>query len=56
MIEETSAKIKTVSPEDAQTGPAKRNDKKTIKNHLTLLNENEKKIYKILTESIQNGA
>lgn len=56
LIEETSAKIKTVSPEDAQTGPAKRNDKKTIKNHLTLLNENEKKIYKILTESIQNGA
>lgn len=55
LIEETSDKIKTVSPENAQTGPAKRNDKSTIENHLNLLSEKQKEIYKILTKSIQNG-
>ena len=55
LIKETSEKIKELSPEKAQTGPAIRNDKKTIKNHLNLLNINQQKIYKILTKSIQNG-
>ncbi len=55
LIQETSEKIKTVSPIDAQTGPAIRNDKKTIKKHLDLLDKNQKKIYKLLTKSIQNG-
>ena len=55
LIEETALKIKTISPEKAQTGPAIRNDKKTIKNHLDLLNKEQQKIYTILTKSIQNG-
>ena len=55
LIKETTSKIQTLSPEKAQTGPAIRNDKKTIKNHLDLLNKEQKKIYKILTKSIQNG-
>ncbi|MFY9244003.1 MAG: DUF2520 domain-containing protein [Polaribacter sp.] len=55
LIMETSQKIKTLSPEKAQTGPAIRNDKKTIKNHLNLLNKEQQEIYKILTKSIQNG-
>ena len=55
LIKETSEKIKKLSPEKAQTGPAIRNDKKTIKNHLNLLNKKQQKIYKILTKSIQNG-
>lgn len=55
LIMETSLKIKTLSPEKAQTGPAIRNDKKTIKNHLNLLNKEQQEIYKILTKSIQNG-
>ncbi|WP_298781476.1 Rossmann-like and DUF2520 domain-containing protein [uncultured Polaribacter sp.] len=55
LIKETADKIKTLSPKEAQTGPATRNDKKTIKNHLDLLNNNQKQIYKILTKSIQNG-
>ena len=42
-----------VSPYLAQTGPAKRNDKKTIQNHLELLEKSEQKTYKILTKSIQ---
>jgi len=55
LIEETAQKIKTLSPEEAQTGPALRNDTKTIEKHIDFLtNENQKEIYKILTKSIQN--
>ena len=55
LIKETAAKVEMLSPEKAQTGPAIRNDKKTINNHLELLNKNQQKIYKIITKSIQNG-
>lgn len=55
LIKETALKIQELSPEKAQTGPAIRKDKKTIKNHLNLLDKNQQKIYKILTKSIQNG-
>jgi len=56
LIQETSEKIKTLNPVDAQTGPAKRHDITTIKAHLEYLtNENQKNIYKILTQSIQNN-
>ena len=55
LIKETASKIETLSPEKAQTGPAIRNDKTTIKNHLDLLNKEQQKIYKIITKSIQNG-
>ncbi len=56
LIKETAKKIKSLSPSEAQTGPAVRNDKKTIEKHIDFLtNENQKEIYKILTKSIQNG-
>lgn len=55
LIQETAHKVTTLPPEKAQTGPAIRNDVATIKNHLDLLNNNQEKIYKILTKSIQNG-
>lgn len=55
LIKETASKIETLSPEKAQTGPAIRNDEKTIKNHLNLLDKNQQEIYKIFTKSIQNG-
>lgn len=55
LIFETAEKIKYLSPAQAQTGPAIRNDEITIKNHLNLLDENQQKIYKLLTKSIQNG-
>ncbi|SHL46853.1 Rossmann-like and DUF2520 domain-containing protein [Flavobacterium chilense] len=56
LIQETSEKIKTLNPVDAQTGPAKRHDATTIEAHLEYLtNENQKNIYKILTQSIQNN-
>lgn len=56
LIQETADKIKTLNPIDAQTGPAKRNDYGTIEAHLNYLtNENQKNIYKILTQSIQHN-
>ena len=56
LIMETANKVMTLSPKEAQTGPAKRKDTKTIKTHLDFLsNENHAIIYKILTQSIQNN-
>ena len=56
LIKETVEKIQSLSPSKAQTGPAVRNDQKTIEKHIDFLtNENQKEIYKILTKSIQNG-
>jgi len=54
LILETAKKVQNMSPYRAQTGPAKRNDKKTIKRHLKQLdNEHYKTIYELLTNSIQ---
>jgi predicted short-subunit dehydrogenase-like oxidoreductase (DUF2520 family) len=54
LIKETAHKINNLSPYSAQTGPAKRNDKKTIKKQLSLLkDEHHKDIYKLLTYSIK---
>lgn len=56
LILETANKVMSLSPKEAQTGPAKRNDTKTIEAHLDLLStENQATIYKILTQSIQNN-
>ncbi len=55
LILETAEKLLTLSPKEAQTGPAKRNDVSTIAAHESFLsNENQSTIYKILTQSIQN--
>ena len=53
LIEETSNKIKNLTPEKAQTGPAKRNDAETIENHLNLLSQKQQEIYLKITQSIQ---
>jgi predicted short-subunit dehydrogenase-like oxidoreductase (DUF2520 family) len=55
LILETAKKVRDISPFQAQTGPAKRNDKKTIKKHLKLLNNqpHHKVVYELLTQSIQ---
>ncbi|MBA4318352.1 MAG: DUF2520 domain-containing protein [Flavobacterium sp.] len=56
LILETANKVMTLSPKEAQTGPAIRNDMQTIASHLDfLLDENQKNIYKTLTQSIQNN-
>jgi predicted short-subunit dehydrogenase-like oxidoreductase (DUF2520 family) len=55
LIAETSKKVQKLSPYKSQTGPAKRGDKKTIKQHCKLLEDypTYKKIYELLTHSIQ---
>lgn len=58
LIEETAMRVKTISPQKAQTGPALRHDKETIQKHLELLKDHPqlKKVYELLTESIQSKA
>ncbi|MCO6173463.1 F420-dependent NADP oxidoreductase [Flavobacterium sp. NRK F10] len=55
LIRETAQKIMELSPEEAQTGPAKRNDTKTINQHIEFLKDSKyQDIYKLLTQSIQD--
>ncbi|WP_037321384.1 Rossmann-like and DUF2520 domain-containing protein [Salegentibacter sp. Hel_I_6] len=54
LIKETASKMESLSPKDAQTGPALRNDQKTIETHLKLLSKKDKDIYSLLTQSIQD--
>ena len=56
ICKENKVPFEILQPLIKQTGPAIRNDKKTIQNHLNLLDQNQQKIYKTLTKSIQNGA
>jgi predicted short-subunit dehydrogenase-like oxidoreductase (DUF2520 family) len=57
LIEETAGRLKISSPSKTQTGPAIRNDEPTIQQHLTVLEKYPelKKIYEVMTESIQKG-
>lgn len=54
LLAETYQKTQDLSFFEAQTGPARRGDTQTIDAHLQLLENNEKEIYKILTNSIRN--
>lgn len=54
LIKETAKKMESLNPVDSQTGPAKRNDIKTIENHLLLLEGSPyKELYHKITKSIQ---
>lgn len=54
LIEETANKIKENKPSKVQTGPAARNDKKTMDAHLKLLSKEKdlQKIYTLISKSI----
>ena len=56
LIAETAEKIKTLSPYDAQTGPAIRFDETTIARHLHMLNKYPEisKIYSLLSKEIHS--
>lgn len=56
LIAETAEKIKTLSPYEAQTGPAVRFDETTIARHLHMLNKSPEisKIYSLLSKDIHN--
>lgn len=54
LIEETALRVKDISPRLAQTGPALRNDKDTLDQHIKLLEAHPylKTIYELFTASI----
>ena len=55
LIQETVNKIEYLSPREAQTGPARRDDVETMRHHLEQLKDPlQKKIYQLLSESIKN--
>jgi predicted short-subunit dehydrogenase-like oxidoreductase (DUF2520 family) len=56
LIEETAAKVRTLPPRDAQTGPAVRRDKPVIEKHLEMLGDDPAKqeIYRVLSRDIQH--
>ncbi|MFD2587135.1 Rossmann-like and DUF2520 domain-containing protein [Croceitalea marina] len=54
LISETANKLRFLSPDKAQTGPAKRNDILTMQKHLDALeNPIQKKLYQLISESIK---
>ena len=53
LIEETASKIHSMTPEEAQTGPAIRFDENIIKEHIFLLDdEHRKEIYALISKDI----
>lgn len=54
LIQETALKVKDIPPGKAQTGPARRKDSSTIKEHMEMLNAfpEYREIYKLLSEQI----
>lgn len=54
LIDETVSKIKSISPAEAQTGPARRGDVSCMANHEILLSPEQKKLYRTLSQSIVN--
>jgi predicted short-subunit dehydrogenase-like oxidoreductase (DUF2520 family) len=53
LIDETAAKIHSLHPSDAQTGPARRGDENVMEHHMSLLNDEQKQVYQILSEAIR---
>ncbi len=55
LLQETVAKASEQGADLAQTGPARRGDKKTILKHMSLLtNEDQVRIYELLSELIES--
>lgn len=56
LINETASKIQTMSPKEAQTGPARRNDVQSMLGHLELLKKEEHiTLYKLLSQAIKQA-
>ncbi len=54
LIMETAEKLKSLSPREAQTGPARRGDQKSMEKHLSLLkNKKQTELYAQLSEAIK---
>ncbi|MBS1621534.1 MAG: DUF2520 domain-containing protein [Bacteroidetes bacterium] len=57
LIQETAARVNSLSPGQAQTGPAVRHDMETIKKHLDLLQSHPqlKRMYEFMSDAILTG-
>ena len=53
LIDETAAKIHTLLPQEAQTGPARRGDENVMAHHLALLDEEKRQLYRLLSDAIR---
>lgn len=53
LIDETAAKVHLLRPNVAQTGPAARHDERILSAHIDCLEDMEKEIYRLLSQSIQ---
>ena len=54
LIDETAAKVHSLTPRAAQTGPARRGDDNVMQHHLSLLSPAEQEVYTLLSKMIQN--
>lgn len=55
LIDETASKIHSLTPVEAQTGPARRGDESVIAKHISLLpSQNLKDLYRVLTNLIRS--
>lgn len=57
LVRETARKVETMSPKDAQTGPAIRGDRKVIDEHLALLKDNPEyaQLYRLISTDINKN-
>ena len=56
LIDQTAEKIHTLSPREAQTGPARRRDENVMQHHLSLLpNDELRTLYNLVSKLIQQG-
>lgn len=53
LIEETTLKLMRHSPEEMQTGPARRGDKSVIQKHINMLDKEQRKIYRLFSKMIE---
>ena len=54
LIKETAAKLDTLTPLQAQTGPAKRGDQQTLHNHLQIIKDkHQRELYTLLSNAIK---
>ena len=54
LLLETAEKLRNVDPKVAQTGPARRGDERILNLHFDLLNEKQREIYRLISQSIQD--
>ena len=53
LIDETARKVHTLHPHDAQTGPAVRWDENVMNKQMSLLDDDMRKIYRVMSESVK---